>query len=181
MYIDDYIPHCIQFEGSVRWMYLDTRGLVTVGVGKMLPNTGTACGLPFHGPNGLAFPDEVISDYRRVQTMPPGLKPGAYFVEGCCMLSDQDVRNLLAKTLQEFDLQLHEIFHSFDEFPEPSKIGLLDLIFNLGPNKLSKQYVHLNAAVNRQDWITASKECYREGPSQYRNDWCKQQFLPSVG
>jgi len=35
------------FEGCVPWMYRDTAGKVTVGVGLMLPDAAAACALPF--------------------------------------------------------------------------------------------------------------------------------------
>jgi len=34
------------FEGCVPWMYRDTVGRVTVGVGLMLPDAAAACALP---------------------------------------------------------------------------------------------------------------------------------------
>ena len=36
-----------RFEGRIAHMYLDTKGLVTVGVGKMLRNEAAALKLPF--------------------------------------------------------------------------------------------------------------------------------------
>jgi GH24 family phage-related lysozyme (muramidase) len=36
-----------QFEGCVPWMYRDTVGKVTVGVGLMLPDVRAAQALPF--------------------------------------------------------------------------------------------------------------------------------------
>jgi GH24 family phage-related lysozyme (muramidase) len=42
-----YLPKLKVFEGSVPYMYLDTTGNVTVGVGKMLPNAAAAQKLGF--------------------------------------------------------------------------------------------------------------------------------------
>ena len=38
----------VTYEGIYPHMYLDTKGLVTVGVGKMLPNVKSAIALPFY-------------------------------------------------------------------------------------------------------------------------------------
>ena len=41
-YLDDSLAHLEIFEGTVPWMYLDTKGLVTVGVGEMVANAARA-------------------------------------------------------------------------------------------------------------------------------------------
>ena len=37
-----YLPRLEEFEGSYSYMYEDTSGNVTVGVGKMLPNAAAS-------------------------------------------------------------------------------------------------------------------------------------------
>ena len=46
-YLEQSIERLTQFEGSVPWMYLDTVGKVTVGVGSMLPDARAAGTLRF--------------------------------------------------------------------------------------------------------------------------------------
>lgn len=40
-FIDAYKPFAIQFEGSVPWMYRDSRGFLTIGIGHLLYKTGS--------------------------------------------------------------------------------------------------------------------------------------------
>src|SRR5215467_10964918 len=51
-YLDDSLAHLEVFEGTVPWMYLDTRGFVTVGVGELLANAAKAETLAFVNPDG---------------------------------------------------------------------------------------------------------------------------------
>jgi len=47
-----------EFEGCVPWMYRDTVGKVTVGVGLMLPDAKTAQALPFLAGSEPATPSK---------------------------------------------------------------------------------------------------------------------------
>lgn len=179
-YFDDSIAQLIHFEGSVRWMYLDTRGLVTCGVGEMLSNPAAACQLPFQAASGMAGSDEIVADFQRVKALQPGLSPSAYYVDSSLTLMAADIAEILRKHLVYFDSALTQFYPGYLDFPEPIKLALLDLIFNLGVSKLEKTYPTFNAAVKRQDWAAAAAQCHRNGPSQERNDWTKQQFLNAV-
>lgn len=179
-YIDDSLAKLIHFEGSVRWMYSDSGGLVTTGVGEMLPNPAAACQLPFQNSAGLAGADEIVADYQRVKAMQPGLPAASYYADSSLTLLVEDIQSILRKHLVYFDSALTQFYPGYLDFPEPIKLALLDLIFNLGVSKLEKTYPTFNAAVKRQDWTTAAAQCHRNGPAQERNDWARQQFLNAV-
>jgi len=55
-YLEQSLEKLKEFEGSVPWMYRDTVGKVTVGVGFMLPNAEAAQALAFHQGARLATP-----------------------------------------------------------------------------------------------------------------------------
>jgi hypothetical protein len=54
------------------------------------------------------------------------------------------------------------------------------MIYNLGEAKLFREYPLLLAAVDGQHWLTASQQCYRNGPALARNDWTRDQFLAAA-
>src|SRR5215475_2926641 len=180
-YLDDSLTNLTEFEGVVPWMYLDTKGLVTVGVGQMLPDAASAQSLAFTDPSGQpATQDAIQSDYDRVSALAPGKCPGFYHTSTSLVLPDPAIDMLLMKRVTDFDDQLRERFQAYASFPDPAKLGLLDMIYNLGRDGLFQHFPHFMAAVDKQDWLAAAANCHRVGPSQARNDWTRQQFLAAV-
>jgi hypothetical protein len=59
-------------------------------------------------------------------------------------------------------------------------MALLDMIYNLGPEGLFKEFPHLIADVDARAWAQAAESCLRRGPSAARNSWTRQQFLDAV-
>src|SRR2546425_850583 len=149
MYLDDSVNKLTHFEGSIRFMYLDTVGLVTVGVGEMLPNPAAACQVLFNGLNGPASEDEIIADFRRVKAMQPGLGASTYYVDNSLTVLPYDIKNMLLKHVIYFDGALAQFYRGYMKFPDGIKVALIDLAFNLGMSKLEKEYPTFNAAVNR--------------------------------
>ena len=176
-YIDDSLTNLKNFEGSVPWMYLDTRGLVTVGVGQMLPDAASAQSLAFVDSSGQpATPDAILADFKRVSGLAPAHSPGFYRVPTSLVLPPDAIDTLLMNRVTDFDSQLSARFPAYASFPDPAKLGLLDMIYNLGAAKLFGSFPHFMSCVDNQDWLGAAASCHRVGPSQARNDWTKQQF-----
>jgi hypothetical protein len=66
------------FEACVPWMYLDSVGKVTVGVGLMLPNAYAASALPFTLVGAPATPAQIAADFARVAALAPDRLPAFY-------------------------------------------------------------------------------------------------------
>jgi GH24 family phage-related lysozyme (muramidase) len=180
-YIDDSVAQLQIFEGVVPWMYLDTNGYVTVGVGAMLATAGDAQALPFIDGNGNPVtPDVVLAEFNRVLALAKGQLPGAYHAGTSPTLSADSITSLLVTKVQGFDQQLSAQFANYGAFPDPAKLGLLDMIYNLGPHGLFAGYPTFMGYVNNQNWAGAAGQCHRNGPSAARNNWTQQQFLAAA-
>jgi GH24 family phage-related lysozyme (muramidase) len=181
-YLEEYAAQCKVFEGCVGWMYLDTVGKVTVGVGNMLPDVTAALMLPLRSQSSgdLAGAPAVIRDYARVQGLREGMAARAYWEYEALVLAPEDIEELLMRRLDEFDETLRRDFGGYDGYPDAVKMALLDMIYNLGEGKLMRTYPGFDAAVRAKDWPQAAAECHRNGPSDARNEWTKQQFLAAV-
>lgn len=177
-YIEDSLAKLTAFEGSVRWMYLDTAGLVTVGVGNMLPDAIAATNLPFHVQTGddLAGYTEVILEFNRIKAMAAGHSASFYYEQDSPVLFDHDIQDLLKARVFSFEHQLRSIFPEYDSYPDPAKLGLIDMIYNLGLGGLRDGYPKFCMYIKFKNWIAASMQCFRHGPSKERNDWTNQQF-----
>lgn len=170
-----------RFEGRIAHMYLDTKGLVTVGVGKMLRNEAAAMKLPFlrRADGGRATPSEIVTDFRAVLAQPKGRLAGSYRAFTRLELGNQAIDDLLRVTVDGFEADLRARLPGYDAAPAPAKAALLDMAYNLGTDGLLL-FAKLKAAVARGDWPRAAAESHRNGPSQERNDWTRGQFLAAA-
>jgi GH24 family phage-related lysozyme (muramidase) len=179
-YLEQSLTKLKEFEGCVPWMYRDTVGKVTVGVGLMLPDTKAAQTLPFFLGSRAATPQEIAAEYARVDAMTLGRASSFYKTPTSLELTQQTIDAKLSSVLQGFEADLRTEFPHYDNLPDGVKIALLDMIYNLGPAGLFKGFPHLVAAVQTGSWVQAAEHCMRRGPSTARNNWTKQQFLSAV-
>jgi GH24 family phage-related lysozyme (muramidase) len=180
-YLEQSLEKLKEFEGSVPWMYRDTVGKVTVGVGLMLPDVKAAQGLPFFLDNRPATPEEIADEYARVDAMTMGKAAGFYKIPTSLELTQQTIDARLLSVLEGFEADLRGEFPRYDNFPDAIKMALLDMIYNLGPAGLFHGFPRLVAAVQIGNWAQAAEHCTRRGPASARNNWTKQQFLSVVG
>jgi GH24 family phage-related lysozyme (muramidase) len=179
-YLDQSVAQLKLFEGCVPWMYLDTVGKVTVGVGLMLPNETAACALPFSTAQGPATPAEITAEFTRVTALAPGKLPTFYKSPASPELPQPVIDANLLSTLIGFETTLRTHLTSYDNLPDPVKLALLDLAYNLGPAGLLTGYPHLIRDVETGAWAAAAAASLRHGPSPARNAWTQQQFLSAV-
>src|SRR5882724_13364038 len=86
-----------RWEGVVPYLYLDSIGLVTVGVGFMLPNVYAASTLPFMNSAGEpASQVEIALDYNRVKMLPANKLPTYYHSFSSPLLPQAEINRLLA-------------------------------------------------------------------------------------
>ena len=179
-YLDESIAKLEAFEGVIPWMYLDTVGKVTVGVGLMLPDVAAALRLPFHVGERAATDAEIAAEFARVDAMPMGRAALFYRGKGTPEMARADIDGLLRTVLTGFEGELRGDLPHYDGFPDGVKLALLDMIYNLGPAGLLKGYPRMMKAVAAGDWAEAAAECLRHGPGAVRNEWTREMFLSNV-
>ena len=169
-----------EFEGCVPWMYRDTVGKITVGVGLMLPDAKAAEALPFVLGTRPATPGEIAAEFARVDSMTPGRASSFYKTPSSLELPQEAIDAKLNNVLEGFESDLRTEFPHYDALPDGVKLALLDMIYNLGPSGLFKGFPHLVAAVQTGEWAQAAEHCTRRGPGSARNNWTRQQFLSAI-
>ena len=181
-YLQDSLAHLEIFEGVVPWMYLDTKGFVTVAVGELLATPASALALAFVDANNQpSNPAAIQAEYSRVSALPPGKYPAAFYRSpNSPTLPHPAVDVLLTRHLMFFDTQLNQRLPSYSVFPDAAKLGLLDMIYNLGVTGLFNGFPTFMSYVQNQNWAGAATQCLRNGPSPQRNDWTRQQFLAAA-
>ena len=179
-YLNASLEKLEEFEGSIPWMYRDTVGKVTVGVGLMLPDAEAACRLPFEVCGVAAGQTEVRAEFARVDALPTGRPALFYRVAGKPELTQAAIDALLLTVLTGFEGKLRESLPGYDALPDGAKLALLDMAYNLGPAGLLRGFPKLISAVRAGDWARAAACCERRGPGAQRNAWTRQMFLANV-
>jgi GH24 family phage-related lysozyme (muramidase) len=180
-YLEQSLKKLEQFEGSIPWMYRDTAGHVTVGVGLMLPDASAAAHLPFAVDGRRATADEIAAEFARVDALPMG-RPALFYRapdggQGKPELPQTEIDSLLQSVLSGFEGELKSALPAYDGFPDSVKMALLDMAYNLGPAGLLHGYPRLIKAVETGNWAQAAANCGRVGPGAARNNWTRQMFL----
>lgn len=179
-YLEQTLAKLKEFEGCVPWMYRDTVGKVTAGVGLMLADVKAAQSLPFFAGMRPATAQEIASEFGRVEALPPGHPSGFYRSSESLELSRQTIDARLSTMLEGFETELRKRLPRYDSFPDSVKMALLDMIYNLGPKRLFNEFPHFIAAIESGAWAQAAEHCLRHGPSAARNAWTRHQFLAAV-
>ena len=179
-YIDESLRKLEEFEGSIPWMYRDTVGKVTVGVGLMLPDAAAACRLPFQVSGVPATEAQIAAEFARVDALPMGRAALFYRAPGKPELTQTEIDSLLRTVLAGFEGELRKALPGYDALPDGVKLALLDMIYNLGPAGLLKGFPKMMAAIAIGDWAKAATCCERRGPGAARNAWTREQLLSSV-
>jgi GH24 family phage-related lysozyme (muramidase) len=169
-----------QGEGSVPYMYLDTRGYVTVAVGHMMPNIAAAQELPFvhRTGGGSASSDEIAREFETIKARPYGQNCAHSTFEPYTklILPEPEIDVLLDRRIAEFESGLRKDFSNYESCPAPARLGLMDMAFNLGNHGLVTKFPTFTRAAREGDWQTCAAECRRTGIGQSRNDETKHLF-----
>jgi GH24 family phage-related lysozyme (muramidase) len=179
-YFNQSLAQLKSFEGCVPWMYRDTVGRVTVGVGLMLPNAAAACALPFQTAEGAATAEQIAAEFARVEALAMGKLPSFYRATGSLELPELVIDEKLSAVLTGFEATLRAGLTGYDALPDGVKMALLDMAYNLGPEGLLKGYPKMIRAVETGAWAEAAAECARGGINAARNAWTRQQMLAGV-
>ncbi len=180
-YLAELLAQLKVFEGCVPWMYRDTAGNVTVGVGLMLPDAAAACALPFAGAGGgAATAAEIAAEFARVDGLAVGKLPEFYKATASPELPQAVIDERLSAVVEGFEATLRAGLAGYDALPDGVKMALLDMAYNLGPEGLLKGYPRMLQAVEAGNWAQAAAECERHRISAARNAWTSRQFLSAV-
>ena len=164
------------YEGNIPHMYLDSKGLVTVGVGHLLKTVQDAQKLNFlSADNKKATAAMIKEDFDAVMKRPKNQEANDYKPYTKLHLDAKDILLLLELHINKFYLQLKTNYNGFDLFPVEVKLALFDMGFNIGTFGLKTKFPTFNAAISKKDWATAARESHRKAPvSEERNSYVKK-------
>lgn len=179
----------IAWEGVVPYMYLDTKGYVTVGAGNLLQRIDPASEgdklaaktHPFQNMDAgrAASATEITEAYNKVKTLAAGLPATEYALRPKIALTDVYIKQLAQERYEkEFLASAKRGFPDFESYPRAARRGILDVMYNAGAS-VPTTWTKLATAVKARNWTVASTECRTkpQNKEDTRNEWRKALFL----
>ncbi|MCL2726676.1 MAG: hypothetical protein FWD69_19830 [Polyangiaceae bacterium] len=162
-----FVPFTVPLEWVVPWMYLDIKGLVTVGIGNLIDGMSgnderdlvPALVLPFVRSDGSpATSTEIASAWRAVKSHKELAKQGYKAAEKftSIRLTDDGIRQVVLGKLAQNDKALSARYTDWASWPADAQLGVLSMAWAMGP---AFKFPRFDAAVRSLDFIGAASEC----------------------
>jgi hypothetical protein len=181
----------VEHEGLVTWLYCDSKGYVTVGVGDKVSEAGLLT-MPFvhFADNNHATADEKLAAYDRVgRFFHQGLTANAYAVLSDLRLPLDFCRRRLAMRVKDEFVPAVEVHcPQFASFPLAAKLVLVDICYNVGVAGFAK-FLTLIGLCNVFQFAKAANRAHTkktgEDPSDpgtwgKRNTWRRNTLLQAA-
>lgn len=167
---------CSEHEGRLDWLYLDTRGLVTTGIGFLMDDgTGTApeacLSLGWTDQGRPATRAQIASAWRVVKARTDLAPRGGFAFRDVTSLRlpGQVIDALLrAKTLEFWSVLAAQLVN-LETWPADAQLALLDMAWQLGPRFLGSKWPNFTAAAHASDFARCSEHCSVRQASAGRN------------
>lgn len=184
--VDNWWAGNVPLEGDVSWMYLDTKGYATTGMGNLIDPVGLALSLPWrHGAGGpIASTEEITAAWNRVKAATYLASAGSEAARSVTdlRLAQSDITSLVKAKLDSFAANLVETpdFADLYEWPAPAQYGLCSMAWAMGPwFATGGKWPHFRAACAGRDWTEAALQCAMAEDAP-RNAFNKALFLQAA-
>jgi len=151
------------FEGYVHWMYLDVKGLITIGIGNLIDPVSLAVYLPFTKKDGTpASKAEIKAEWEQLKARTELAKLGHKAAMKYCSLrlSDEAIANLVRTKLEQNEAYLiKHHFPEFNDWPADAQLAVLSMAWALGSN-FPATWKILKAACIAKNWKLAALNCH---------------------
>jgi hypothetical protein len=179
-------PFLKLYEGKVNFMYLDKKGLVTVGVGHLIDPVNKALELEFgHDGGGAASAGEITAEWQTVKSRKDLIDTGSKAFKAITklMLTDKGIEEMVkasAEAIENYiktNASAQKFYANFDRWPADAQLGFMGVAWGGIPLPQFKWY-KFPEACRLEDWDTAAKECKISSPiAAGRNEAHELMFL----
>ena len=169
-----------EFEGYADFMYLDTKGIVTIGVGININSLSTVKRLKhifYNEKTGKAATEKEIEEaFNSIKKAPKGLNVKRYKQYTILQAKGEELELLLAKRKKDAWDDVRQFFPQTTNLPVVARYALFDMAFNLGRGNLLK-FEKLRKALADNNLKAAAIESHRRGIQAERNQAIFTWFL----
>jgi GH24 family phage-related lysozyme (muramidase) len=183
--IDEIMTDLVAWEGEVPHLYLDSKGLMTIGIGTCLVTSEKArdssrtLQLPFLNLDNDKKPaekEEIRAAFNKVMVMPAKMGPSNYLTHPRLELTAEYIRDMVRDFVNNKAIPaLKRNFPNYDHFPKCARRALIDILYNCGPGflndstpKAAAKAPKMRAALLAQDWKKVSSEVPTAGRAERR-------------
>lgn len=172
------LDHFKSVEGFINHFYLDSEGIVTIGIGCVV-SLKEALSLPMFSKstNISVGSTEIEIDYDNIKRSEVGHTPDYYSKRTELRTTDGVIENLFKSRFDSIQKQVGYNFLDFSTYSEGVQLVLMDFAFNLGVFGLLSKFPHFCAAIKGRDFRTAASESKRVGIQDSRNKWAESVLL----
>jgi GH24 family phage-related lysozyme (muramidase) len=150
-------------EGMLTYMYTDSEGYVTTGMGNLIDPVSTALALPWQNSDGSpADQDTIQTQWQAVKDAYPGVQSTGCAGLTTIRLAQADVENLIFQKLQSNVNMLMTYFPGWTQLPADAQMGILSMAWAMGPG-FPQTFGTFTNAVNTGDWATALAQSVFQG------------------
>lgn len=187
-------------EARLPYMYLDSKGYVTTGIGNLIDSTKLPLTAPTdaersaslatvgrmtwlrNSDGGSAGSDEIAAEWDTVKSrMDLAPRGGGHFAPPVTTLSidDDEIDRIVFERLDQMEafLKKRPPFADFDSWPADAQLGVLSMAWGMGP---AFNFPRFQGFAAVEDWENAATECRFNpdtGTITQRNDLNQQCFL----
>ncbi len=176
-----------KFEGCIPWIYLDIKGLATVGIGCLIEPAAAALGLPFvhRGTEDKATQDEIARDWTLVKRAKNLAHQGA---QRARMYTHLDLTPEGIEQLALHRLHLNEdylvshAFPMFGEFPADAQLGIHSMAWACGAG-FPKLFPRFTSAAKVGNWTEAGRQSRinaKNNPGLVPRNWANAKLFASA-
>lgn len=152
-----------RFEGLTTWLYLDVKGLVTIGYGNLIDPQIPSC-LDFRDKSGLPVPAATVrAEWQAVKAMTEKAPLGGVVFRDYTGLraSLVSINALAYAVLDDMALTLAGYFPEFGAWPADAQLATLSIAWACGSH-FPASWPAFSAAARAQDWATCAAQCHIE-------------------
>lgn len=157
--LEHWIAHTERYEGRIPWLYLDIRGLVTVGAGVLVDPVELAMRLPLQLDGRPATPGEIVFEWQKVKARPSLAAQGAGAAGKVARLrlTGADLDALTWARLDSTVAALVKRWPGLPSWPWQAQLAVCSWAWAVGA--MAQGWPRFEAALHARDWTTAAAEC----------------------
>lgn len=150
-----------RFEGVIRWMYLDIKGLVTCGIGNLIDPMDAALPLPWlrKADGRPASQAEIMAEWQHMKAQTSLSHRGADEAGrvATLVLSDAMVDAIAQRKLEANHETLRRRFPELDDWPADAQVAIHLMAWAMGPG-FPRTWPRFSAACDVRNWASAAAE-----------------------
>lgn len=175
------VAHLKEEENNKEYIYLDTKGYKTIGVGINVDNWNTFQKLNFMLNNRPATLEEKRQAFDTFESLKAQKRYGQMWTakkfenSSNLRITDDESNRLLNQHLQNTLQHVQKQFPNFQTFPQGLQNVLLDIAYNTG-NITREKWPRLHAAIQTKSLPLIRSNIHRRDVPESRNNWAEQQI-----